>query len=170
MNYIEKLNEYIEKNDNPIVKMIDGEPKNINPITEQPESKMRLYEIYGLYFDNKEELEMYCQEHDLSSERFTIYDYLGNFAGRTDVIRTVNHQGRIMYLTAVDPDGYGMYNHKRSVYRGEFIWEYHHGQIREYYKSFRERGIVFYDDIYAKIDEEDKKKFQKMKELHLFNY
>lgn len=47
LNYIEKLNEMIEKNGNPIVRMIDGEPKNINPLTEIPEPKMRLYEIYG---------------------------------------------------------------------------------------------------------------------------
>ena len=72
-----------------------------------------------------------------------------------------------MFYTAVDRYGYGMYNHKRSVYCGRFVWEYHYGSIRDIYKPFKERGLVLEEDIYGEIDKSDKELFQKIKELYL---
>lgn len=113
---------------------------------------------------------MYCNGENILIEKSFIVDYLGNVAGINDVIRTINHNGRNMFYTAVDRDGYGMYNYQRSIYRGEFIWEYHHGDIREMYEPFRKRGVIFEDDIYAKIDQSDREFMQKVRELHLFNH
>jgi len=166
----QKLNKALEKRATSLKKTIDGEPKNIDPLPKKIEPQMRLYKIYGTYFDTKEELELFCKENNLSINESYIVDYLGKVANKNDVIRTIDHKGRKLLYTAVDRDGYGMYNYQRSVYRGEPIWEFNYGSIREMYKPFRERGIVFEEDVYGKIDEYDEKIVQKIKELHLFNY
>ncbi len=74
-----------------------------------------------------------------------------------------------MFYTAVDEDGYGMYNNERSIYRGEFIWEFNYGQIREFYTPFRERGIVFENDIYAKADDRMQRILKHCRDKNLFN-
>ena len=51
-----------------IKKMIDGEPKNVNPLTEIPKSQMRLYgfsgAFYSAYFDTEEELKEWVKTHN----------------------------------------------------------------------------------------------------------
>lgn len=142
----------------PLIKrLIDGEPKNINPLTEIPEPQMRLYGFDGTfnsaYFDKEEELIEYIKTHSTQFGSVIVMDYLGNVAGCSDVIRLTYKSGNHVLYTSVDQDGYGKYNHERSIYRGEFVWEYCHGSIRDMYSAFRDRGIVFEDDTYAKIDE-----------------
>ena len=137
-------------------KITDGEPVNSDPLTEIPESEMRLYGIFETYFETQEELESYCQGKGYSLDKTCILDYLRSVAGRSDVIRKTSKDGRSMLYTAVDEDGYGIYNHERSFYRGEFVWEYSRGKISEMYSAFRDRGIVFEDDVYGKIDERNK--------------
>lgn len=150
-------NEELMRRTASIMKRItDGEPVNNNPLTRMPESEMRLYGIFGTYFETQEELENYCQEKGYSLDKTCILDYLRSVAGRSDVIRITYKDGRSRLYTAVDEDGYGIYNHERSVYRGEFVWEYSHGKISEMYSAFRDRGIVFEDDIYGKIEERNK--------------
>jgi len=84
-------------------------------------------------------------------------DYLGTVADKSDVIRLTYESGKSVLYTAVNEDGYIRYNPERSFYKGEFVWEYNHGQISEMYSAFRDRGIVFENDIYAKIDESYKR-------------
>lgn len=119
-------------------RLCDGEPKNVNPLTEISESQMRLYGFSGafnsIYFDTEEELIEWGKSHNTEFGDICVIDYLGNVA-------------------ACDEDGYGIYNFERSTYRGEFVWEYNHGSIREMYSAFRDRGISFENDIYGKIDE-----------------
>ena len=134
------------------------------------EPQMRLFRVYGNFFDTKEELKSYCEKNKITLNDVVVIEYLRNIAGRSDVIRTINYEGRTMLYTAVDRDGYGMYNYQRSVYRGEFIWEFNYGSIREMYEPFRERGVIFEDDVYGKIDESDRKIMQYVRENHLFNY
>lgn len=62
-----------------------------------------------------------------------------------------------MLYTAVDEDGYEILNENRTINCGEFIWEYNHGSIRELYKPFKDKGIIFENDVYGKIDERNKK-------------
>lgn len=142
-------------------KFIDGEEKNVNPLAEIPTPQMRLYGFSSVfksaYFDTKEELTEYVRTHNTQFGNICIMDYLGHVAGCKDVIRLTYKNGRQVLYTPVDEDGYGVYNYNRSVYRGEFIWEYNYGNIREMYSAFRDRGITFEDDIYAKIDESNRK-------------
>lgn len=152
-----------------IKRMIDGEPKNVNPLTEIPASQMRLYVAYGTYFDTKEELVSYCNINNIPKEETVVVDYFKSLAGRTDVIGRTTQDGRTMFYTVVDEDGYSIYNHERSVYRGEFIWEYNYGNISKVYTQFRDRGIVFANDIYAKIDERNQSVLKMCRDNNLFN-
>jgi hypothetical protein len=160
--------EFMEKASSSITRMIDGNPVNINPLSEIPNPEMRLYFIDENYFESIDELLMYCRMNKLSTKGLNIIDYFRSLAGCSDVIRKSNSEISILY-TAVDEDGYGLYNDKRSIYRGEFIWEYNHGSIRELYKPFKERGIIFDNDVYGKIDERNQHILKYCRENNLFN-
>lgn len=114
---------------------------------------MRLYVVECNCFKTKEELMDYCQKKNIPFDDTYILDYLGNVAGRSDVIRKIDYNGQSHLYTAIDTDGYAIYNEARSTYRGEFVWEYEYGDIRSFYNSFRSRGIRFSHDVYGKIDE-----------------
>ena len=156
-------NEFMEKVHSQIIKIVDGEPVNKNPLSEIPEPDMRLYSISNNYFESINELKKYCRKNHKTSKGLTVLDYYKNLAGSSDVIRKQNNKTSIMY-TAVDEDGYGIYNNTRSVYRGEFIWEYNYGSIRDLYKPFKERGIDFVNDVYGKIDERVEKRLKYFRE------
>lgn len=157
---------------NIIRRICDGEPKNINPLTEIPEPQMRLYGFSGVlksaFFDTEAELIEYVKTHDIQFGNVCIMDYLGNVAGRSDVIRLTYKSGKQDLYTAVNEDGYGIYNNERSIYRGEFVWEYNYGNISEMYSAFRDRGIVFENDTYAKIAEYYKGIMDMFKERQVF--
>lgn len=145
----EKLMDETEKI---IKKIFDGEPVNKNPLETIPEPEMRLFYINGQAFRTIDELMEYCQKNSISNKNLIILDYFKELASRKDVIRkqsTTNTQ----LLVAADEHGYGIYNNERSIYRGTFIWEYYYGNIRELYRMFRDKGIVFEKDIYKEIDE-----------------
>ena len=137
-----------------------------NPLSEIPEPDMRLYSIGNDYFESIDELLKYCRKNHKTSEGLTVLDYYKNLAGRSDVIRVQNNKTSIMY-SAVDEDGYGLYNNKRSIYKGKFIWEYNYGSIRNLYKPFKEREIDFVIDVYGKIDEREQNILRYFKEHNL---
>ena len=147
-----------------MIQCIDGEPKNVNPLKEIPQSQMKLYGFSGIYknifFDTESELLEYVKNNKLGYGNVCIMDFLGNVAGCNDVIRLTYIDGNEELYTAVNEEGYGKYNSKRSFYKGEFVWEFNHGSIREMYSAFRDRGIVFENDVYAKIDEGYKRVMQ----------
>ena len=149
-------------------KFIDGKPKNVNPLTEIPEPQMKLYGFSGVFksafFDTEIELLEYVKTHNTQFGNICIMEYLGNVAGCSDVIRLTYKSGKQVLYTSVDQDGYGIYNNERSIYRGEFVWEYNHGSISEMYSAFRDRGIVFKDDTYAKIAERNRRLFEMFEE------
>lgn len=155
--------EFMEKVHSQIIKIVDGEPVNKNPLSEIPEPDMRLYSIGNNYFESINELKKYGRKNHKTSKGLTVLDYYKNLAGSSDVIRKQNNKTSIMY-TAVDEDGYGIYNNTRSVYRGEFIWEYNYGSIRDLYKPFKERGIDFVNDVYGKINERVEKRLKYFRE------
>ncbi len=162
-NLLELLDDKEKELETPTVlqRIVDEEPKNIDPLTEIPAPQMRLFGFSGIfksaYFDTEEELLEYVRNNNVSLELVCVIEYLGTVAGCSDVIRLIDRNGNGVLYTAVDEDGYGIYNHERSVYRGEFVWEYYHGQIGAMYSAFRDRGISFTDDIYAQIDERNQK-------------
>lgn len=153
--------------------MFDGEPVNKNPLSEIPTPQMRLYGFSGAFksafFDTEEELKEYIKNNDPSFGSTCIIEFLGNVAGRSDVIRTTTKDGRTTLYTAVDEDGYGIYNPERSTYMGKFTWEYNHGDLEEMYSAFRDSGIIFENDIYAKIDERNQHILKLCRESNLFN-
>jgi len=142
----------LEHSASTLKRMIDGKPVNVNPLTEMPEPEMRLYFIGKNFFQTIDELLQYCRVNRLSTNGLGILEYYRSLANCSDVIKESSSTTLMLY-TAVDEDGYGIYNHERSVYRGKFTWEYNHGNIREMYKPFKDRGIIFENDIYAKQDE-----------------
>ena len=141
-------------------KFVDGEPKNVNPLTEIPEPQMRLYGFSGAFasafFETEEELIEYVKTSDTAFGNLCVIEYLGFVADRNDVIRVTYKNEKPKLYTSVNEDGYGIYNEERSIYKGEYVWEYNHGSISEMYSAFRDRGIVFKDDTYAKISERNK--------------
>lgn len=159
-----------EKEVSAIKRLVDGDPVNKNPLTDVSEPIMRLYGIDGEYFETEEELKDYCKNNNCSIKDSFIVDYMGAMAGRRDVIRETNKDGKVTLYNAVDEDGYATYNHDRSVYRGEFIWEYNYGGLRNLYSLFRDRGIVFNNDVYAKIDEYYKNIFDLFKDNEISGY
>lgn len=159
---------FMKKSNSAITKMIDKEPVNIDPLPELSIPEMRLYSVDDNYFESIDELLVYCRTNKISTKGLNIIDYYRSLAGRYDIIRVSNSEASMLY-NAVDEDGYGLYNNERSIYRGEFIWEYHHGSIKELYKPFKERGIDFYIDIYGKIDEENQHILKYCRQNNLFN-
>ncbi len=136
-----------------------------NYIKKIPASQMRLYRFKenlekSIYFSTKEELLEYSKTHKTRFNNTTI-DYLGDVAGRSDVILLSYENSNpllcgVFLYSAVDEHGYVIYNPERSYYTGNNVWEYVNGNIRDMYDAFRDRGIIFKDDVYAKIDETKK--------------
>lgn len=149
---------------------------NFNMLTESSQKalipQMRLFcfpkTSEMLFFEAEEELIKYLKKYKEIPEDICVIDYLGKVAGRSDVIRETNRKGREIVYTAVDEDGYGIYNHQKSVSKGEFVWEYNYGSVSEMYSAFRDRGITFEDDIYAKIDGRNQLILKMCKEENLF--
>ena len=150
--------------ENKLEKFVDDKSKNVNPLTEIPEPQMRLYGFSGFFnsefFNTEEELMEYIKTADTEFGNLCVIEYLGNVAGRSDVIR-VSYKDRTPKLyTSVDEDGYGIYNDNRSIEKGEYVWEYNHGNISEMYSAFRDRGIVFEEDTYAEIESKNRKMYE----------
>lgn len=158
----------MEKTTSLMKKMYYGKPVNINPLPELPAPEMRLWSIDGNYFESLDKALRYCITNKISAKKLNVIDYYRNLAGRFDVIRKSSNKTSILY-TAVDRDGYGLYNNEISIYRGEFVWEYNYGSIRELYKPFKERGVNFENDVYGKIDEDDRQILKYCIENNLFN-
>lgn len=114
---------------------------------------MSIYGIYNNYFDSKQELDDFCSKTNFPQKDTYRLDFIGNFAGRKDVVRTVASNGKMSYYAMIDEDGYAMYNHERSCYIGEFVWEYNYGDIRKLYNLFKQKGISLTNDVYGKIDD-----------------
>jgi len=159
-----------EKEVSAIKRLVDGDPVNKNPLTDVKEPIMRLYGIDGEYFETEEELNEYCKNNKCYVNTPFIVDYMGAMAGRRDVIREIDSDGNVTLYTAVDEDGYATYNHDRSVYRGEFIWEYNYGGLRNLYSIFRNRGIIFNNDVYANTDEYYKNIFESLGDNEISGY
>lgn len=136
------------------------------------ESQMKLYGYRGVFnsefFDTDEELSEWMKTEKLGFGIKCIIDYVGNVAGRNDVLKITEIGGLTYLVTACDEDGYGIYNEERSNRCNTFIWEYYHGNLSSMYKAFRDRGIVFENDIYKEIEDRNKRILKMAKEKNLF--
>lgn len=144
-----------------------GEYSELDVQASAPE--MQLFSINDAYFDNKEEMEEYAQMEGLDVSRAYIIEYIRAYAGRSDVIREIDSKGNSLYFKACDEDGYGIYNSERSNREGRFIWEFSEGSIEDMYEPFRKRGIVFDQDVYGEIREDEEKFLQMCREHNFFN-
>ena len=149
-------------------RFVDGEPVNVNPLKEIPDSEMKLYTVHGVlrgaFFSSFDEFNNYINSNsNLNPYDVGTVEYLRECAGKSDVIKFTSINGNIRLYAACDEYGYCIYNNERSIYRGEFTWEYFHGRLSCVYEAFRDRGIVFGDGL--KIQEKNKKLYKKMKEV-----
>jgi len=154
-----------------IRRFVDGEPVNKNPLTKIPESEMKLYTVHGVlsgeYFDDISEFNSYINSNNnLNSCDVGTVEYLRECAGKCDVIKFTSFlNGMVSFYAMGDQYGYCMYNNERSIYRGECTWEYFHGTLCHAYRNFRDRGIVFEDDMYPRIERKNKQLYKKMKKI-----
>lgn len=124
-----------------------------NQSKEVPTYEMRLYSIDGEYFESIDELLNYCQINNRSTNNLVILDYYREFAGCSDVVKRQDCDA-VKIFTVVNEDNFDICNIEKSMYCGKFVWDGRSGNIRKYYEPFRDRGIVFENDIYSKYDEE----------------
>lgn len=143
-----------------IQNMLDGTPKNENPLRKTPSSQLRLYVLIGigqnLYFENKEELQAIIRNNQSESYQWMIVDYIGNIAGKKDVIQITDQENKKELRIAINRSSYATYNPERSKYHGDYIWEYHEGSLEELYKALRESGVIFEEDVFQMIEDRER--------------
>lgn len=114
-----------------------------------------LGEFSNKYFESKSECkEYYEKSHDLFASS-CIIEYIGNFAGKDDVIKYRNFDGE-HYLVVCDEVSYYDYQADENNH-DIFHWQPVNGSIEWMYKAFRDKGIIFKNDVYAQIREEEQK-------------
>lgn len=118
-----------------------------------------LYVFLGEYstkfFESESECIKYYEESCEPFASICIIEYIGNFAGKNDVIGYRDVTGE-HYLAACDCKSY--YDYLPNENNPDvFCWQQVDGSIEWLYKMFRDKGIVFKNDIYAQIEEENQK-------------
>lgn len=139
-----------------VQRLVDGEPAYVNPLNELSEPIMRLYGLLFksgsiIYFDTKDELIDYIKTNGIYSSLVCLIDYLGEVAGRCDVIKRTTIDGTSILYTNINKNSYGVYNPNRSFYKGEYVWEYNRGNIEEMYNEFKKRGIIIKENDSSNI-------------------
>ena len=153
--------ENLHKTGETLINMFNGgKPKNVDPLTEIPEPQMKLFgysNFLGNYsfYGTEEELIEYLKNNkcNMTYGSVSIIEYMGNMAGRSDVIRQTDIKGKQSLVKVATEDHISTYSHKRSCHQGTFIWEGNPGDLRAEYMAFRERGIILENDVYAEEDE-----------------
>ncbi len=145
-----------------LTELLNGSYVGIDPLTEIPDSQMTIYGIREafkkmVFFDTKEETEVYAKRKGIDVNNIKTFEYLGSVAGREDVIRKTTVSGETEFLVAIDEDGYGSYDKERSVWQNKFIWKYVHGNIKDIYDAFKARGQKLKEDRCGQIEEENQR-------------
>ena len=145
-----RLQEIIQKTSKCIERLQKDREKKVDPLVDDRTLKLRLYGIGNVYFSSIDQLENYGLQNEVSTDDFYVLDYMDTLAGRTDVIRKIDVNGRIALYTVIDENGYGKYNSIKSQEAQRPILEYHEGSIEWMYHPFEEYGIKPADNIYEK--------------------
>ena len=151
-----RLQEIIQKTSKCIERLQKDREKKVDPLVDDRTLKLRLYGIGNVYFSSIDQLENYGLQNEVSTDDFYVLDYMDTLAGRTDVIRKIDVNGRIALYTVIDENGYGKYNSIKSQEAKRPIWDYHEGSIEWMYQPFKDYGIKLTEDIY----ENTEKKYQ----------
>lgn len=124
-----RLQEIIQKTSKCIERLQKDREKKVDPLVDDRTLKLRLYGIGNVYFSSIDQLENYGLQNEVSTDDFYVLDYMDTLAGRTDVIRKIDVNGRIALYTVIDENGYGKYNSIKSQEAKRSIWDYHEGSI-----------------------------------------
>lgn len=130
------------------------------------EPEMRLYGVDEIFFETMDELLKYCRQNQCSTQHLVVLDYYRNFYDHKDVIRKTNSEISMFYAIA-NEHSFVWYGDELNMF--DENWVFSHGQISSLYKPFREHGIVFEDDIYAKDAERNQHILKYCRENNLFN-
>lgn len=139
-------------------RLVDGEEVGKDPLVDIPEPMTTLYGLVDIFvsqfFETLEELKSFLKEHNGELEEYYILEYLGDMAGRDDVIRITyksDHGERVQYYAPTSTEHYGVYNHQRSIYCGKHIWEVQDGNyLKEFFDALKEHGLEMKNDYWAK--------------------
>lgn len=114
---------------------------------------MKLYvvsnQLFKKIFDTEKELNEYINNNHNMIWISTI-EYYKYLAGRSDVIVKYENNQRPILKIVLDEIKYAVYNPEKSIEERKFIWESIDGTLEEEYSAFRDKGIIFKDDIYAR--------------------
>lgn len=102
-----------------------------------------------IFYDNFDDAKKYMQMFTKYIDDIFILEYLGEYANRKDVIRkTITNQLPII-VSAVDEEGYEIYNQINSKpEQKQFVWDYVPGNLKEEYNMLEKFGIEFEKNIY----------------------
>ena len=125
-----------------------------------PESQMRLYAFLKRYdaipFDAEEDLTEYVRSSQEPFQNVCAVDYLGDFAGRTNVVKITYLDGRFTLCTATRSETgvsihHDVLNAQKSKTAGAPIWEVDNWGLKTIYEAFRSKGVIPYEnDPYTK--------------------
>lgn len=121
------------------------------------------------YFESENECNEYYEEHYGPFSDICVIEYLGCFAGKDDVIK-VKRQNEEKYFSVCDEVSYYRYQPHQDN-DDVFHWEKIDGIVEWMYNAFRDNGIIFKNDIYAKAKEEQQQlvKILKQASKNIFN-
>ncbi len=114
-----------------------------------------LGEFCNKYFESESDCKKCYEESRDPFASICIIEYLSNFAGKNDVILYRDFAGE-HYLAACDDRSYYDYQANENNH-DIFCWQQVDGTIEWMYKAFRDKGIIFKNDVYAQIKEEEQK-------------
>lgn len=121
-------------------------------ILETPISQMTLYGyegvFYPIYFD-LEEKEKFDIESNMPMQFLHYLAFIGDFAGRKNVIRVYDGQSsdnKEYYFTS-EPYGYAIFDREKSIQSKSYVWEtceqcIEKIDIHDLYLEFQKRGIT----------------------------
>lgn len=114
-----------------------------------------LGEFSNKYFESERECKDYYEKSHDPFASTCIIEYIGNFAGKDDVIKYSSFS-KECYFVVCDEVSYYVYkadenNHDNSC------WQQVNGSVEWMYKAFRDKGIIFKNDVYAQAREEEQK-------------
>lgn len=116
-----------------------------------------LYGIGENFFNNLEDLRIFCGSHNRSMTGWFKLDYLGDYQEKKDVIRiwsslttgsTILTAGNI---TEKQNNDWESFCHERYDEKTQ-CWKLCPGNLITYYRALRNSGIEFSNDVYAYVE------------------
>ncbi len=120
-----------------------------------PASQKRLYGIEGLWscvlFDTEEELYKWSEKHELEEGVEITLDYVGDFAGYTDVLVVTYDEGKDI-ISSENEEEYSIFDPYDSAEMHTPIWLTYHvtDVVKDMYSALIKSGTTLKDDTYGK--------------------